>query len=81
MERHILARIEGGGLPGCIWLVLCWKCQHTSKPFEWISYSEMPCDLCKRPYVPPPGGNLFVKDYKVTITATYPDLESARAKL
>ena len=80
MERHLLTRVQlnNGDLK---WMILCFKCQHLVHPFERISYSELPCSVCEVKWIPPPGGILFVKDRIHIITASYPDLETARASL
>lgn len=77
MRRHVLTRIALNNGSNK-WAVLCFKCQHLVWPFEEISWSELPCDICGVKFIPPPGGNMFVKDRKHTITASYPDIETAR---
>lgn len=79
LDRHYLCRVVINGLP--VWRVLCLECRNRIAAFKRIALSERDCDLCGSRWEAPRGGNLFVKDRTVTITAHYPDLESARNKI
>lgn len=78
IERHYLVRMNDRETGLSVWKVLCLKCRNALGGFKRQSISELPCECCGKEWKAPPGGNLFVKDKRVTITATYPDLETAR---
>ena len=80
LERHFLCRAVTD-LEIALWRVLCAKCRNSEaiETSERMSYSELPCDQCGTSWKPPPGVKAMkCKDRLVTITARYPDLETAR---
>jgi hypothetical protein len=80
LTRHYLCRVLDSKTGVPVWRVLCNECRNRSETgFKRISFSEFPCDLCGVKWMPPPGPKAIpCKDKAVTITAHYPDLETAR---
>jgi hypothetical protein len=77
LERHWLCKIVEEGVT--VYKVLCLKCRHAQTGFKRVSFSELPCENCGVIWRIPPGAKAIkCKDYTVTITARYPDLESAK---
>lgn len=85
LERHYLCRVLVADNLGTTtaYKVLCVKCRNASVlGFKRISFSEKPCDECGVKWEAPPGIKAIkCKDKTVTITARYPDLETARNAL
>ena len=80
VTRHKQCRVLVDQLS--VWRVLCAICRNASVTgFKRVSFSELPCDGCGVVWKPPPGKALKCKDKTVTITARYPDLETARNEI
>lgn len=79
LQRNFLCKVHDEETNLLVWQVLCIGCRNALGSFKRASYSELPCDSCGTVWkLPVTTKALKCKDKVVTITARYPDLDSAR---
>lgn len=87
LNRHALCKVivaidNDPNLGISVWRVLCLKCRNAHGGFKRYAFSELPCEECGAVWkLPVTTKALSCKDKLVTITARYPDLDSARNEL